>query len=767
MSEAAVRGAGWGGVAPRPAPGGADASTEPRRDASSAYELIVFGCLGIFVAAQWARLMIDPPLGRLFLSLVAVCLGGWVLRRIAAGDATERRRRLAAWATAVLMFVAALVLAGVAPRLLLPNHWGELFDGIGSGIQGIQEVHLPYRGADPDVRLAMALAAPAAAAIGAAIAFWPARRRDRRRLVALAILVLAYAVAISLDRPGADLLLGVLLLALAASWLWITRLRGSQRAQALALTVAAGVIALPVASRLDSEPLLDYQSWSIFGTAADVSFDWDHTYGPLDWPADGTTMLTVHSPTPLYWKTSVLDRFDGFAWQRAKSSDPLATVERQARYATPKGVLRGRHPEWITTVRFQVDGLRSQFVTATGTAIATRGLSAPNRSADGTVTNLGGPLISGAEYSVTSYVPRPTPVELREAPPTYPEQRFGQATVVGLPNSLDPGYGIAMPLWGTHDDAAVQRVLDSPYAATYRLAGDWTAGATTPYAAVRAIEDHLRNDYTYDPNVISHTYPLGSFLFDDHAGYCQQFAGAMGLMLRMMGIPSRVVAGFAPGTRHSDDGTFQVRDLDAHSWVEAYFRGIGWVTFDPTPAAAPAGSQSQHGELAGTRGPAPDPQLDPSSVKGGADQSTSTDVAASSGSGGGLPWVVVGLVLAIALAGFVAGVVVVNRRRRALAAGELADEQVSELRRALERLGWKLEPNVTLLGLEHRYSAAGRGPLRRYLRMLREHRYAAETTPPPSPADRRALRSAISSGSLRRRLQGLLVIPPGGPSTRR
>src|SRR6185369_6711734 len=192
-----------------------------------------------------------------------------------------------------------------------------------------------------------ALAAPAAAAIAAAIAFWPASRRDRRRLVALAILVLAYAVAISLDRPGADLLLGVLLLALAASWLWITRLRGSQRAQALALTVAAGVIALPVASRLDSEPLLDYQSWSIFGTAADVSFDWDHTYGPLDWPADGTTMLTVNSPTPLYWKTSVLDRFDGFAWQRAKSSDPLATVERQARYATPKGVLRGRHPEWI------------------------------------------------------------------------------------------------------------------------------------------------------------------------------------------------------------------------------------------------------------------------------------------------------------------------------------------------------------------------------------------------------------------------------------
>ena len=336
--------------------------------------------------------------------------------------------------------------------------------------------------------------------------------------------------------------------------------------------------------------------------------------------------------------------------------------------------------------------------------------------------------------------------------------------MVGLPNSLDPGYGIAMPLWGTRDDAAVQRVLDSPYAATYRLASDWTAGATTPYAAVRAIEDHLRNDYTYDPNVISHTYPLGSFLFDDRAGYCQQFAGAMGLMLRMMGIPSRVVAGFAPGTRHSDDGTFQVRDLDAHSWVEAYFRGIGWVTFDPTPAAAPAGSQSQHGELAGTRGPAPDPQLDPSSVKGGSDQSTATDVAASSGSGGGVPWVALGLVLALALAGC--------RRSgswsstaaaaRSRPASWSTSRSASCAGRSSGSAGsWSQTSPCS--ALEHRYSAAGRGPLRRYLRMLREHRYAAETTPPPGPADRRALRSAISSGSLRRRLQGLLVDPAGRP----
>ncbi len=237
----------------------------------------------------------------------------------------------------------------------------------------------------------------------------------------------------------------------------------------------------------------------------------------------------------------------------------------------------------------------------------------------------------------------------------------------------------------------------------------------------------------------------------------------MGLMLRMLGIPSRVVAGFAPGTRHPDDGTFQVRDLDAHSWVEAYFRGIGWVTFDPTPAAAPAGSQSLHGELAGTRGPAPEPSaLEQSNANGGANGTAAAEVASTSG--GGSVWTWIGLVAAIAvIAGGIAGAVAFVRRRRQLASGSMADAQVAELHGALTKLGWQLDPNSTLLGLERRFTAPGRAPLRRYLAMLRAHRYAAKSAPPPGPAERRALRTAISSGSVGRRIRGLFAIPPGGP----
>ena len=74
--------------------------------------------------------------------------------------------------------------------------------------------------------------------------------------------------------------------------------------------------------------------------------------------------------------------------------------------------------------------------------------------------------------------------------------------------------------------------------------------------------------------------PLVGFVVDTRTGYCQHFAGAMALMLRLLGIPARVAAGFVPG--HYHDGTWTVTDHDAHTWVEVWFRGYGWLAFDPT-----------------------------------------------------------------------------------------------------------------------------------------------------------------------------------------
>jgi hypothetical protein len=80
--------------------------------------------------------------------------------------------------------------------------------------------------------------------------------------------------------------------------------------------------------------------------------------------------------------------------------------------------------------------------------------------------------------------------------------------------------------------------------------------------------------------------PLANFLFERKEGHCEYFASSMAVMLRSLGIPSRVVNGFRGGEFNDLSGQYLVRASDAHSWVEAYFPGEGWVSFDPTPASA-------------------------------------------------------------------------------------------------------------------------------------------------------------------------------------
>ena len=75
--------------------------------------------------------------------------------------------------------------------------------------------------------------------------------------------------------------------------------------------------------------------------------------------------------------------------------------------------------------------------------------------------------------------------------------------------------------------------------------------------------------------------PLAHFVAEGKRGYCQHFAGAMALMLRFLGIPARVAAGFTSGKR--EDGGWTVTDHNAHAWVEVWFPDYGWLAFDPTP----------------------------------------------------------------------------------------------------------------------------------------------------------------------------------------
>jgi protein-glutamine gamma-glutamyltransferase len=113
---------------------------------------------------------------------------------------------------------------------------------------------------------------------------------------------------------------------------------------------------------------------------------------------------------------------------------------------------------------------------------------------------------------------------------------------------------------------------------------------TSGIAQARAIEDHLRTQYTYslDFGDRAPANPVEDFLFNRQKGACGHFASAMAVMLRLQGIPSRVVAGYYKGVWNSRVGQYLMRERDAHAWVEAYFPNTGWVAFDPSPRADPS-----------------------------------------------------------------------------------------------------------------------------------------------------------------------------------
>lgn len=109
-----------------------------------------------------------------------------------------------------------------------------------------------------------------------------------------------------------------------------------------------------------------------------------------------------------------------------------------------------------------------------------------------------------------------------------------------------------------------------------------------PYDKTTAIELYLktRYDYTLDLSGPEANDPLANFLFVRRSGNCEYFAAAMVVMLRAEGIPARYVTGFIQGEYNDVGSDYIIRESDAHAWVEVYFPGYGWITFDPTPGSA-------------------------------------------------------------------------------------------------------------------------------------------------------------------------------------
>jgi transglutaminase-like putative cysteine protease len=749
----------------------ARASSEPDPRRELPLRLVAFFALATFCAAHYAVLVVDTNGTRVVALVLAATAGGAALARTRAlAGATGLAARVA---IAVATVAAALVVTGVDASLLLPGHWDEFRDGLNRGFNGLDAFQWPYAEGEHWVRLTLLLAMPVLVAPAAILAFWPAREGVARvlRWVALALLLVAYGTGTTQMSLSGWALRGAALLVVMAAWLWLPRLRPRDTVPAALAVLACGLLALPLAAGFDrSSPWLDYRHWDWFqAPRAGTNFQWDHSYGPINWSRSGVTVLTVRARQPHYWKAETLSRFDGIRWLNSEASfsrgSPTADI--------PQPVDR----RWVERVRFTVQQLKTPVVVGAGTTFRVDSGKVTSNESDGTVRVLDAPLAPGDAYSVDAYVPDPTAAEMRAAPSRFPLHLLDD-TAFELPRPGDTGRrhtSASESAFGIHartiqrfapgaslSPATERRVLASPYGRMYTLARKLAAAQPTTYDTVKAVQSYLQRGYDYSEKPPLRRYPLSSFLFDDKIGYCQQFSGAMALMLRMDGIPARVAAGFTPGNFDHVAKEYRVRDLDAHSWVEVWFSGIGWVPFDPTPSLSPASFQSDSvNATSAAHGAAAD--------HGATDNHKRLDAPTPSGAGAGSTsdgtpthWWLLGLALLV-LVPLTVGVlwIMAAVRRRPHFHGR-AEGAVDELRRALQRLGYDYPARTTLSELERRLRVTAGPGAARYVHLLREQRYG----PPgsgalPTARDRRALRRALTEGSGPvARLRGLVALPP-------
>jgi transglutaminase-like putative cysteine protease len=306
------------------------------------------------------------------------------------------------------------------------------------------------------------------------------------------------------------------------------------------------------------------------------------------------------------------------------------------------------------------------------------------------------------------------------------------------------------------------------------IAADVTADASTGFDRAMAINDYFSGPgspfrYTLETAPGSGDDALVEFLTVGRAGYCEQFASAMAVMLRTVGVPARVAVGFTAGT---DAGAYRsVGTADAHAWVEAWFPGVGWTTFDPTPltdgrALVPPYVLEARAEAAGGEEPVPEPSgidtgplpdLTPEVPVG--EEAAPEPEAAGAVADEGVPvwpFVVVGLAI-LAVAAPAAARLLQRRRRLDVVSGggpaAPAAGWAEVLAESADR-GVPIEPSDTVRGAarrmvrDHRLDAAAQQALRRLVGAVEASFYGgAEIGDERLAEDVRLVRAGIATAS--------------------
>jgi len=343
-------------------------------------------------------------------------------------------------------------------------------------------------------------------------------------------------------------------------------------------------------------PFVDAQSLNLFdefqGTWQDVQQNWNRMYANLNYRPQnpvatfgrslslgGARNLTnnpvmdvqIDGGEGRYWRAAVYDEYNGLAW-RSTDTEALM-VEPGQPLSLP--LYEARQPVSQTYTLYR-DGLTVLYALNYPIGLD-RSVKAifhqlPSPESENLRWSENGkpwleeitylrskPVGNGESYHVVSLVSKATVEQLQQSGTDYPTW-------------LKPRY-VQLP--------------DSVTARTRELANTITAPFHNNYDKARAVENYLRATITYNDQIPlppSNVDRVDYVLFVSHEAYCDYYASAMVVMLRAVGIPTRLVAGFAQGRYDADKGLYRVVDANAHSWTEVYFPQYGWINFEPTSA---------------------------------------------------------------------------------------------------------------------------------------------------------------------------------------
>jgi hypothetical protein len=384
---------------------------------------------------------------------------------------------------------------------------------------------------------------------------------------------------------GSFLLVGLLVVFVGAR----RSVRGVEYAPAAIALVAVAAVAASTSPALAKQGFLNWQKWDFYTKPVkpvSVSYVWNSSYAGFSFPKKKTVVLKIKAPArSQYWLVAPLNvvvkgRWEVHGTEQAPTDGSVGEPGLVPAVATMRS-------NWVAQ-RVTVEALRDHFLPAADspTQFDASNLGQVYYDPSG-IAYLQSGLHRGDTYGAWSFEAQPSPAELARSRAAYPSAIAADGEYLEVEN------GVLAPPFGTPDRVRTMRGLFAAsssidayrplYLDALRVAG----GAHSPYAATVALESWFRSGggFVYDqhppkPNGVP---ALVDFVTRTHRGYCQHFAGAMALMLRYLGIPARVAAGFSSGTYDKHSGQWTVTDHDAHEWVEVWFRGWGWLPFDPTP----------------------------------------------------------------------------------------------------------------------------------------------------------------------------------------